>query len=56
MKVEIPALVHLLQSPDQARQRGHITLVVMFGHHMKRSMDQPGKVANPARAQLNMEK
>ena len=24
-----------------------------FGHHIQQSMDQPGKVANPARGQLN---
>ena len=30
--------------------------VCMYGHHIKQSMDQPGKVANPARGQLNREK
>ena len=30
--------------------------VCMYGHHMYQSMDQPGKVANPARGQLNREK
>ena len=25
----------------------------MYDHHLKRSMNQPGKVANPARRQLN---
>ena len=29
--------------------------VCMYGHHMQQSMDQPGKVANPARGQLNKE-
>ena len=29
--------------------------VCMYGHHIKQSMDQPGKVANPARGQLNKE-
>ena len=29
--------------------------VCMYGHHIKQSMDQPGKVANPARGQLNRE-
>ena len=28
----------------------------MYSHHIKQTMDQPGKVANPARAQLNREK
>ena len=28
----------------------------MYGHHIyRKSMDQPGKVANPARGQLNRE-
>ena len=27
--------------------------VCMYGHHIEQSMDQPGKVANPARGQLN---
>ena len=27
----------------------------MYGHHIEQSMDQPGKVANPARGQLNRE-
>ena len=27
----------------------------MYGHHIQQSMDQPGKVANPARGQLNTE-
>ena len=29
--------------------------VCMYGHHIQQSMDQPGKVANPARGQLNTE-
>ena len=29
--------------------------VCMYGYHIKQSMDQPGKVANPARGQLNRE-
>ena len=29
--------------------------VYMYGHHIQQSMDQPGKVANPARGQLNRE-
>ena len=27
----------------------------MYGHHIQQSLDQPGKVANPARGQLNRE-
>ena len=27
----------------------------MYGHTYSKSMDQPGKVANPARGQLNRE-
>ena len=30
--------------------------VCMYGHTYSKSMDQPGKVANPARGQLNREK
>ena len=29
--------------------------VCMYGHYIEQSMDQPGKVANPARGQLNRE-
>ena len=29
--------------------------VCMYGHHIYRSMNQPGKVTNPARGQLNRE-
>ena len=29
--------------------------VCMYGHTYGKSMDQPGKVANPARGQLNRE-
>ena len=31
-------------------------VVCMYGHTYSKSMDQPGKVANPARGQLNGEK
>ena len=27
----------------------------IYGHHIEQSMDQPGKVGNPARGQLNRE-
>ena len=30
-------------------------LVCMYGHTYSKGMDQPGKVANPARGQLNRE-
>ena len=29
--------------------------VCMYGHHLKQEKDQPGKVASPARGQLNKE-
>ena len=29
--------------------------VCLYGHTYSKSMDQPGKVANPARGQLNKE-
>ena len=35
---------------------GLYTVLCMYGHHTWQSMDQPGKVANPARGQLNKEK
>ena len=35
----------------------YTSYIIMYGHMFsKKSMDQPGKVANPARAQLNREK
>ena len=34
---------------------GKCMYVRMYGHHIKQSMDRPGKVANPARGQLNRE-
>ena len=37
-------LVRVLSLPD-----------VMYGHTYSKSMDQPGKVGNPARGQLNRE-
>ena len=27
----------------------------MYGHHIEQRMDQPGKVSNPARGELNRE-
>ena len=44
-------------------QRGRIMLMIkymyvcmyVYGHTCSKSMDQPGKVANPARVQLNRE-
>ena len=30
-----------------------LNYVCMYGHTYSKSMDQPGKVANPARGQLN---
>ena len=32
-----------------------IIYVCMYGHTYSKSMDQPGKVASPARGQLNRE-
>ena len=29
--------------------------ICMYGHHLLQSMDQPGKVANPARGELDRE-
>ena len=33
----------------------HTMYVCMYGHTSSKSMDQPGKVANPARGQMNRE-
>ena len=34
----------------------HVCMYVcMYGHHIQQEKDQPGKVANPARGQLNRE-
>ena len=32
---------------------GRLLPNIMYGHTYSKSMDQPGKVANPARGQLN---
>ena len=36
-------------------QKHCLNTVYMYGQHFQQSMDQPGKVANPARNQLNRE-
>ena len=38
--------------PIEGRNREYVW---MYGHTYSKSMDQPGKVANPARVQLNRE-
>ena len=35
---------------------GRCIYVCMYGHTSSKSIDRPGKVANPARSQLNREK
>ena len=49
-------------SPNKQKKKGkkHVWLserlhVCMYGHTYSKSMDQPGKVASPARGQLNRE-
>ena len=32
-----------------------VPAMYLYGYHMEQSIDQPGKVANPARGQLNRE-
>ena len=44
----------LLRLPEKARRRVNTGMYV-YGYHILQSMDQPGKVANPARGQLNRE-
>ena len=41
--------------PSHPRAIEFSTYVCMYGHTLSKSMDQPGKVANPARGQLNNE-
>ena len=41
-----------IDQPDKVPNRMYVCI---YGHHIKQSMDQPGKVANPARGQLNRE-
>ena len=36
-------------------ENSRLYVCIIYGHHTKQSMDQPGKVANPARSQLNRE-
>ena len=45
-------LPHSYPETRLRRERGH---EVKYGHTHSKSMDQPGKVANPARGQLNRE-
>ena len=44
-------------SPSQKRLVFRISANggILYGHHIQQNMDQPGKVANPARGQLNRE-
>ena len=41
--------------PPTLCMAAHICMLCMYVHHIQQSMDQPGKVANPARGQLNRE-
>ena len=43
-------VIHAKLSPDTV-----LIVICMYGHTYSKSMDQPGKVANPARGQLNRE-
>ena len=40
---------------EEKRKSEEYVSVCMYGHTYSKSMDQPGKVANPARGQLNRE-
>ena len=40
---------------DISRRDEYGSKTLMYGHTYSKSMDQPGKVANPARGQLNKE-
>ena len=38
---------------NKNKTKGECVYVCMYGHTYSKSMDQPGKVASPARGQLN---
>ena len=42
---------------NERREKIHdqLLIVYMYGHTYSKNKDQPGKVANPARGQLNRE-
>ena len=47
-----------ITSKEDKRLTGRLCMymyVFMYGHTYRKNMDQPGKVANPARGQLNRE-
>ena len=46
---QVGVQVHMFQEENE------ILCCTVYGHHIQQSMDQPGKVANPARGQLNRE-
>ena len=43
--------VHIISSSSPCLL--YVCVVCMYGHTNSKSMDQPGKVASPARGQLN---
>ena len=45
-----------LESQSRLCAKTPLLMVCMYGHTYSKSMDQPGKVANPASGQLNREK
>ena len=53
--ISVPFLGSWLVTTEGVRVSWTSMYVCMYGHHIKQSMDQPGKVANPARGQLNRE-
>ena len=42
-------------SEQPGRPALYYIIYILYGHTYSKSMDQPGKVANPARGQLNKE-
>ena len=44
-----------MSGPEGSTETSSDLLHVMYGHTYSKSMDQPGKVANPARGELNRE-
>ena len=49
------ASIYLFKTAIRHRVRSRV-YVCTYGHTYSKSMDQPSKVANPARGQLNREK
>ena len=54
-EVTVSVSIFLVCMLERGHKRNPSSVVCMYGHTYIKSMDQPGKVANPARGQLNRE-